>query len=70
MPAFTVDWFSHNIPTWNQLFEGLGWLRTGKCLYALEASLRCTRQLHTASSDHATAAFRLDLGKVSRPAGC
>lgn len=36
MPTFTVDWFSHNIPSWNQVFDGLGWLESDKALQALE----------------------------------
>ena len=36
MPTFTVDWFSHNIPSWNQVFDGLGWLKSDKALQALE----------------------------------
>lgn len=40
MPHFTVDWFSHNIPSWQHVFDGLGWLHSGKRIDALEVRFR------------------------------
>lgn len=36
MPAFTVDWFSHNISGWQRVFDSLGWLKSDKVLQGLE----------------------------------
>lgn len=36
MYTFTVDWFSHNIPSWTHIFHSLGWLKSDRVLHALE----------------------------------
>lgn len=38
MLAYTVDWFSHNIPVWTELFDSLGWLNSSTKLRVLEVS--------------------------------
>ena len=36
MLAFSVDWFSHNIPIWIEVFDSIGWLDSTAKLRVLE----------------------------------
>lgn len=36
MQEFTVDWFSHNVSRWNEIFNSLGWLNSTRDLQILE----------------------------------
>lgn len=72
MPHFTVDWFSHNIPTWERVFNSLGWLNSEKHFKALEVRL-CPWNGSIVLMNWAEAGVlvchRLALGKASLRAG-
>ena len=45
MPQFTVDWFCHNIASWERVFDSLGRLKTDESIKALEVRDRTQREL-------------------------
>ena len=71
MPTFTVDWFSHNIPRWTQIFDSLGWLNSDITLRVLEVTKWGLPHKSWIDSHMIVRPLdRSDLGKASRHAGC
>ena len=69
MYTFTVDWFSHNIPSWSHVFDSLGWLKSDRVLHALEVWQRRVMLMLQCEADHVFRGNRSGLGRASQPAG-
>ena len=69
MYTFTVDWFSHNIPSWTHVFDSLGWLKSDRVLHALEVWQCSVMLMLQYEADHAFRGNRSGLGRANQPAG-
>lgn len=75
MLAFSVDWFSHNIPIWIEVFDSIGWLDSTARLRVLEVPrdsllLTVSKIFIDQNAKWLLWGVRLDLGRVGPHVGC